>query len=298
MVAVSGGADSTCLAWAAQFVLPRAGFSAEALIVDHGLQDGSAEVALEAKQRVEEFGMPATVTRVAVGSAGGIEHAARTARYEALEEFATKQGATGVFLGHTMDDQAETVLLGLSRGSGPTSVSGMASDSGLWWRPFLGLRRDTLRQALSDAGISWWDDPHNVDDRFLRPRVRHRVLEVMEQELGPGVTGALAQTAELIRADDELLDQMATDALQPYATQLREGHLMVEVLAEQPGPIASRILRQAISTISGEGLWRSHTEAVMALVTDWHGQGPIDVPGARVERKGDFLHIRKTLPEK
>lgn len=293
VAAVSGGADSLALAWAAEFVLPRAGYSLEVAIVDHGLQEGSTEVATEAATRVADMGLEATVLTVEVGSEGGVEHAARTARYEALRRFAAQRGPHGVLLGHTMDDQAETVLLGLSRGSGPSSISGMAEVTGLWWRPFLRIRRDTTRQALVDAGVSWWDDPHNTDDRFLRPRVRHRVLDVMERELGPGIVEALAHTADLIRTDDAYLDSLATAALEPYATQLSEDHLPLSALDGQPEPVQSRMLRQAISTVSGEGLWLVHTEAVMALVTDWHGQGPIDVPGARVERSNDMLHITR-----
>ena len=294
LLAVSGGADSMALAWAAEFVLPRLGYSCGALIIDHGLQEDSAEIAETAKTRLEELGLSARVIRVTVGQEGGVEHAARTARYDALTDAGQDSGAHAVLLGHTMDDQAETVLLGLARGSGPSSISGMAENSSLWWRPFLGLRRQQTRQVCVDAGIDWWDDPHNTDQRFLRPRVRHRVLEVMESELGPGVVEALARTADLVRADDELLDTLAAERLEPYRTHLEESHLPISALEGEPEPIATRMLRLALGHIGVEGLHRSHTDAVMALITEWHGQGPIDIPGVSVVRVDDQLRfIRK-----
>jgi len=293
LLAVSGGADSMALAWAAEFVLPRHGYSSEAVIIDHGLQEGSAETAKTAKTRLEALGLFARVIPVTVGSEGGVEHAARTARYDALSSAAHDTGARAVLLGHTMDDQAETVLLGLARGSGPSSISGMAETSGLWWRPFLCLRRKDTRQLCVDAGIEWWDDPHNIDERFLRPRVRHRVLEVMESELGPGVVEALARTADLVRADDELLDAWASERLEPYRTHLDESHLPISALDGEPKPIATRMLRLTLGHIGEEGLHRSHTDAVMALITDWHGQGPIDIPGVSVVRVDDQLRFMR-----
>jgi len=293
LLAVSGGADSMALAWAAEFVLPRHGYSCEAVIIDHGLQEGSAEIADTAKKRLESLRLSARVISVNVGNEGGVEHAARSARYAALTETAAKAGARAVLLGHTMDDQAETVLLGLARGSGPSSISGMAETTGLWWRPFIGLRREQTRQVCLDAGVQWWDDPYNTDDRFLRPRVRHRVLDVMEQELGPGVVEALARTAQLVRADDDYLDALALERLEPYQTHLQEGHFPVSALAEEPEPLRSRMLRAALEGAGAEGLHRSHTDAVMALVLNWHGQGPIDIPGVSVVRVDDQLRFMR-----
>lgn len=289
LVAVSGGADSLALAWAAQFVLPKQGYTLEAVVVDHGLQEGSAEVAAQAVQTLAGMGLKAGVVSVEVGTDGGMEHAARKARYGALRAVAGETGAHGVLLGHTMDDQAETVLLGLARGSGPSSISGMAAVNDIWWRPFLSLRRDDTRQVCFDAEISCWDDPHNTDERFLRPRVRHRVLEVMEAELGPGVVEALSHTAELIRADDDYLDQRASEKLVPHLGDIESGRLSVGALEAEPGPIASRMLRSALSHYSGGPLHRSHTQQVMALVGNWHGQGPIDIPGVSVERVDSYL---------
>jgi tRNA(Ile)-lysidine synthase len=289
LVAVSGGADSLALAWATQFVLPKQGCSLEAVVIDHGLQDGSDLIAAKAVTTLTEMGLTARAISVEVGTEGGLEQAAREARYQELRQAAHSSGAHGVLLGHTMDDQAETVLLGLARGSGPRSISGMASVNDIWWRPFLSLRRDDTRQVCVDAEISWWDDPHNTDDRFLRPRVRHRILEVMEAELGPGVVEALSHTAELIHADDSYLDQRATEKLAAHQGDIESGRLSVGALESEPGPIASRMLRSALSHYSGGPLHRSHTQQVMALVGNWHGQGPIDIPGVSVERVDSYL---------
>jgi tRNA(Ile)-lysidine synthase len=289
VVAVSGGADSLALAWACAFVLPKHGFEAEAVIIDHGLQEGSGAIALEAKTRVEELGLPATIIRVDVDGSGNVEENARGARYDALEHHATAVGAKAVFLGHTLDDQAETVLLGLSRGSGSTSIRGMSPVRGIWARPFLGLRRETTRQACVDAGVSWWDDPHNDDRRFLRPRIRHDLMPALVSVLGPGVPGALAQTAYLVGQDDDYLSQLASGALETALTP--EGELEVSALIELPEPIRRRVIRLWVREQCDVSLSFVHTEMVDALVVAWSGQGPVDISGHTLVRVGNRLRI-------
>lgn len=296
LVAVSGGADSLALAWAAQFVLPKLGFTVEAVVVDHGLQTNSAEVAQSAAQACQKIGLPARVVAVTLGREGGVEHQARLARYDALRRVQSETGAFGVLLGHTMDDQAEGVLLGLARGSGPGSLRGMAEKSQQWWRPFLGLRREQTRQACRDAGVSWWDDPHNDDDVFARPRVRHHILPAMEEHLGPGVVEALARTAELLRVDDDALDAIAQDIVAGQRQSHGAGLVDVEVLSRQPRAVSTRIVRIFALEVAGSALSFQHTEDVMSLVTDWHGQKPIDIPGASVVREGHFLRIVPHVP--
>jgi len=293
LVAVSGGADSLALAWAAAFELPRHGYRPMAVIVDHQLQQGSDEVAQTAKAAVEEFGHEAEIVQVSVSGDGGVENAAREARYEALQAQASAHGAEGVMLAHTLDDQAETVLLGLTRGSGPQSLSGMAELNGMWWRPFLGLRRQTNEQVLRDIRVSWWVDPQNSDRNFLRPRVRHDVLPLLEEALGPGVPEALARTADLLREDNDFLEGLAEDAVAAVAT---DNGLGTDALEELPPVIVSRVIRAAVSSVTGEALSHAHTTAVMALVTAWKGQGPIDVPGGTVRRVGLELVVTKTSP--
>ncbi|RJL22577.1 tRNA lysidine(34) synthetase TilS [Bailinhaonella thermotolerans] len=213
LVACSGGADSLALAAAAGFTAPRAGLRAGLLTVDHGLQAGSAARALDVVRLAPELKLePAEVLTVRVGTAGGPEAAARDARYAALGEAARRHGAAAVLLGHTLDDQAETVVLGLARGSGPRSLAAMSAVAGVYRRPLLEIGRATTRAACAALGLTPWDDPHNDDPAFSRVRVRHRVLPVLERELGPGIAGALARTAALCRDDADALDAWASRA--------------------------------------------------------------------------------------
>ena len=249
LVASSGGADSTALALGAAVVGKRRELGVRAIVVDHGLQDGSDGVARATADRLGERGIATEVVRVQVTTDGeGVEAAARTARHQALAA-ACRDGEC-LLLGHTLDDQAETVLLGLARGSGARSLAGMrprrpvwpdSGDVGTGWevadegvspmpettpshvadrsvgamllRPLLGVRAATTRQACREWGVEWWDDPHNDEDRFARARVRHTVLPVLEAQLGPGVAQALARSADLIRDDADLLDELAAQAL-------------------------------------------------------------------------------------
>lgn len=278
LAACSGGPDSVALAAALAFEGPRAGLRAGAVTVDHGLQAGSAERAAEVAVQLEQLGLaPVEVARVAVGDRGGPEGAARDARYRALDEAAARLGAAAVLLGHTRDDQAETVLLGLARGSGPRSLAGMAPVRGIYRRPLLGLPRDTVRAAA--AGHATWDDPHNTDPAFGRARVRREVLPVLERELGPGVAAALARSADQLRADADALDAWAATAL----TQARGAHggLELPVLAGLPTAVRTRVLRRAAvdAGCPPSDLSAGHVRELDRLVTDWHGQGPLHLPG-------------------
>ena len=214
LVACSGGPDSVALAVALAHEAPRAGLRAGAVTVDHGLQPGSADRAAEVAAQLVDLGLaPVEVATATVGGSGGPEGAARTARYLALDEAADRLGAAAVLLGHTRDDQAETVLLGLARGSGARSLAGMPPTRGRYRRPLLDLPRDTVRKAA--AGHPTWADPHNDDPAFARTRVRRELLPVLERELGPGVAAALARSADQLRADADALDDWAALALEP-----------------------------------------------------------------------------------
>jgi tRNA(Ile)-lysidine synthase len=214
LVACSGGADSLALAGALAFEAARSGHRAGGITVDHGLQEGSAERAAGVVRTMAGLGLdPVEAVRVAVGTSGGPEAAARDARYTALADAAARHRATAVLLGHTLDDQAETVLLGLARGSGARSLAGMPKAAGRYRRPLLDLDRDLIRRACLVMGLTPWDDPHNGDPAFARARVRREVLPVLENELGPGVAPALARTARMLRDDADALDAWAERAL-------------------------------------------------------------------------------------
>jgi tRNA(Ile)-lysidine synthase len=300
LVALSGGADSLALAAATAFEAPRAGLAAGAVIVDHGLQAGSAEVASAAADQARQLGLhPVLIETVSVADANGDgpEAAARTARYAAFGRAVAGSGAVAVLLGHTLDDQAETVLLGLARGSGALSLQGMAAVAGVYRRPLLGIRRTQTRQACRDAGLLAWSDPQNADPRYARVRVRERVLPVLEAELGPGIAASLARTAEGLREDAEALDALVSDLVGKTVTPLEAGvAVSVAGLAESPAALRHRVIRFVAAVNFGASLERSHTLAVARLLTDWHGQNALDLPGVRVERQGGTLIFSAPQP--
>ena len=277
LVACSGGADSLALAAAVAFEAPRAGVPAGAVTVDHGLQPGSARRAADTAALLEKLGLtPVEVLTVAVGSEGGPEAAARSARYAALEQAAARSGAR-VALGHTLDDQAETVLLGLGRGSGPRSVAGMVAERGIWWRPLLDVRRATTRAACAALGLPVWDDPWNTDPAFTRARVRAEVLPLMDDVLGGGVAPALARTAGQLREDLDALDDLAAAELARLRSA--DGTLPAAELATRPAAVRRRVLRGWLRDAGVPDLQAVHLQAVDALLTRWRGQGPVDLPG-------------------
>jgi tRNA(Ile)-lysidine synthase len=294
LVALSGGPDSLALAAATAFEAPRAGLRAGAVIVDHGLQAGSGDVAASAAAQARALGLdPVLVWTVTVGDSsagGGPEAAARTARYTALTDAAAQAGAARVLLGHSLDDQAETVLLGLARGSGAGSMRGMETVNGLYLRPLLGLRRASTVQFCADSGLEAWTDPQNSDRAFTRVRVREVVLPMLEAELGPGIAEALARTAEQLREDDDALDHFAEEVAEELADHAEAGiSLPVGALASNPPALRQRLIRLAVQSEFHLSLSRAHTLEVARLVTDWHGQGPLDLPGIRVERQRGLL---------
>jgi tRNA(Ile)-lysidine synthase len=289
LAACSGGADSLALAAALAFVAPRAGLRAGAVTVDHGLQEGSASRAASVAAVLTGLGLdPVRSVSVEVGTdrAGGPEAAARTARYSALSRVAAEDGAAAVLLGHTLDDQAETVLLGLARGSGARSLAGMPPHRGVFRRPLLGLRRPVTAEACAALGLDPWQDPHNADRRFARVRVRLDALPALEAALGPGVAEALARTAGQLRADAEVLERMSSERTDG------DSPLSASSLAELPGAVRTRVLRSAALAAGcpAGALTAGHVARLEELVTGWHGQRWIDLPGGvRASRRAGQL---------
>jgi tRNA(Ile)-lysidine synthase len=194
-----------------------------------------------------------------------------------------EQGAKAVLLGHTLEDQAETVLLGLARGSGARSLSGMRAIEGIYRRPFLGIDRAIVRAEVGDLKV--FEDPHNSDSKFSRVRVRNTILPMLETELGPGVTQALVRSADLLRDDADALDALARFEI----TRVGDD---VNLIGALPRAIRSRVIRQlAISNgCPINDLTRDHVLAIDALITNWHGQGALNLPGGvNVERRHERL---------
>ena len=299
LVAVSGGPDSLALAAATAFEAPRAGVRAGAVVVDHGLQPASDAVARAAADQCRALRLdPVEVVRVEVadGSGDGPEMAARTARHAALEEARVRLGADRVLLGHTRDDQAEQVLLGLLRGSGARSLAGMPEASPTLLRPFLDVTREETESACAAAGLAPWRDPHNEDPRFARVRAR-AVLAQLSEALGPQLGANLARTARLLRDDDDALTAWADRELaaaRPAATgHVPDGDAALEIdgLVRLPRAVRTRALRRWLLDAGADGaaLGSRHLAEVDRLVADWRGQGPVDVPALSVRRIGPTL---------
>jgi len=317
LAACSGGADSLALAAALAHEAPRMGLRGGGVTVDHGLQEGSAAQAARVVAALAALGLdPVRQARVTVDGlpgAGGPEAAARRARYTALEQVAHQTGAAAVLLGHSRDDQAETVLLGLARGSGARALAGMPARRGRFRRPLLALGRATLRDACLAQGLDAWDDPHNCDPSYARVRVRRHALPALEQALGPGIAEALARSAAQLSADCAALDAIARTEewrIQPAvppesgpAAQAGDGDsdgtgdgasstilsvADIEGLGALAPAIRTRVLRQAalLAGCPGGSLTAAHVAALETLVTGWHGQRGADLPGAiRVQRR-------------
>lgn len=288
-VALSGGPDSLALTAAAAATLETV-----ALIVDHGLQPDSAAVAATARERALSLGcVTARVLPVEVGTEGGPEAAARSARYGALD--AARDGMP-VLLGHTLDDQAETVLLGLGRGSGARSIAGMRACDPPWYRPLLGVHRSLTHAACAELGLDAWEDPHNSDPRFTRVRLRREALPLLEDILGGGVAEALARTAGALREDTDALDALADYRL---TAARRDDGLDIAAITDLPAALRRRVIRRWLLDGGAIGLTDVQIRAVDALVTDWRGQGGVavgsDVPLTRVfaERRGPVLTLRR-----
>lgn len=289
-IAVSGGADSMALAAATKMESAEGAHQLTALIVDHRLQAGSGQIALNAKSALEGLGIDQVIIlEVDVEITDGLESSARRARYGALERYAKENSLDFILLGHTKNDQAEGVLLGLARGSGTRSLSGMSGHKGIFLRPLLHIERATTMQCCSDLGITYWQDPHNEDDRFTRVRVRKLLVE-MEREIGPGIVEALARSADLLRDDADALDAIAKE----FFDTIDPGDIDVVSLARLPRAVRSRVLRMAIYAAGAPAgsLSADHIAPIEALVSDWHGQGPSSLPGGvKVERKSGRLSL-------
>jgi tRNA(Ile)-lysidine synthase len=296
VVACSGGADSLALLAATVFEARAGAWKVVGATVDHGLQDDSRDRASALVAQMAGLGVDETAAvRVQVQAAGqGPEAAAREARYAVLEEVAARMGSGVVLLGHTLDDQAETVLLGLARGSGGRALAGMRSGFDCFRRPLLEIRRAQTEAACRAQGIPHWDDPHNADPRFTRSRVRHRVLPVLEEELGPGVAGALARTAAILREDADALDDYADRTLEEVR---RADGLDAGLLASRPRAVQVRVLRLAALAAGcpGSELFRVHVLALADLARGAARDKQVQLPGhVTAYRAGDWLRFRRT----
>ena len=296
LVACSGGADSLALAAAAVFEGKRTGIRVGAVIVEHGLQAVTKEVVVTTKKLLVELGAEQVLIKsVQVGKSGGPEAAAREARYQAIDSALEEVHGKFVMLAHTLNDQAETVLLGLARGSGNKSLNGMAEVNSHYLRPLLAIDRATTEAFCNESGLEYWSDPHNQDKKYTRVRVREEILPMLESQLGPGVTGALARTAAQLQEDEQVLEALANDYFGEYAkVSATSIEISVSAYSQMPIAIRHRVLALALNVIRANEFARVHILAVDELVDNWHGQKPLTLPGVRVERNANQIVLKST----
>ena len=272
----SGGTDSMALA--AALLKESNNSKIIPVVVDHGLQSNSAEIAAQTVAKLKELGYSEVATaRANVEVTDGLEASARRARYLIFKQFIDSYQPKYFMLAHTLNDQAESVLLGLARGSGARSLSGMATVNNIFVRPLLKNTSAQTAAACIEAGIKVWDDPHNLDERFARVKVRRNLLPIFEENLGPGITDALARTADLLRDDADALDDFANQ----YFSQADASNLDVAELERLPKAIRTRVLRLAIYKAGAPSgmLSADHIASAEALISDWHGQKEVSLPG-------------------
>ena len=288
LVAVSGGADSLALAKALYIEAQPLALNPIAITIDHQLQVNSHLQAKKVSDQLKEIGYGEVITKkVVVALDSGLENGARDARYASIAESVEETKAVKVFLGHTFNDQAETVLLGLARGSGTRSLSGMAAENGIYLRPLLAILRDETEAACKEWSLDFWNDPHNLNTEFTRVKVRREVIPYLEEHLDPGISKALVRTAALLRDDGDALDLWA----QAEATDLD-----CERLATLPKAIRTRIIRQAAFAAGATPgkLTFEQVGAIDALICAWKGQGEVSLAGGvKVERISGRLSLSR-----
>lgn len=297
VVGCSGGPDSLVLVAVASWVGQRAGFTVRSVTVDHQLQENSAHIARDAATWAITLGASsAEVIAVDVDTASGIEAGARTARRTAMLDYAH---GDPILLGHTANDQAETVLLRLLRGAGAHSLSAMTQCESQWHRPFLRSSRSDITTAVSEIlqplGITPWTDPHNSNTDFARVRIRE-ILSELTGDFGPGVQASLVRTADLLRSDDQALEELAESYCEVHSTQLESGALDIEELESLPVAIRSRVIRRLYCQVAHvdreiSPLNFNHVQAIEALISDWHGQGEVALP-LGVYAKREYARLR------
>lgn len=299
LVGCSGGADSLALVWTTSVVGKRLELKVGAIIVDHQLFPESNDVALNAKKQCEELGIQEVIIKKVnvEHNHEGLEAAARIARYEAFENVLHETNAQAILLAHTQDDQAETVLMRLTRGSGAKSLSGMAQVSRKYLRPFLHLRKKLVHDSLDLIGLKAWQDPANTDHQFLRVKVRHELMPKIIEVLGESAISSLDKTSQLLRLDNQALEELAQQFFESQKDVKTNG-LEISELEKLPEAIRTRVLRIfAIASGVHPGPFSfEHIEAIDALVKNWHGQGNVDLPGFIQATRVD--HSIRFIPSK
>jgi len=287
LVAVSGGGDSVALLHL--FARSRFGHAGQLHVahLDHGLRRGSAADRRFVERLCRRLDLPCLAERREVAQLRRRDEspaeAARRVRREFLLQSAVRADCEHIATGHTLDDQAETVLLRLARGAGPTALGGIApAGPGPFVRPLLGLERAELRAWLAARDLAFREDPSNRGLGAERNRVRHLVVPALAAAANPRAARHLAQAAERLRQDGLLLDELAQSALDGLARPRRGGGLALDAAAllALPGALAGRVARQALSRagVDPRRIASRHVEALLDLSRAGRGRH-FDLPG-------------------
>jgi tRNA(Ile)-lysidine synthase len=290
LVGCSGGADSLALTWITHSLQDKGDFDLGVIIIDHGLQSNSSHIAAETARQLRELGVDSILVKsVTVNrhSKLGLEAAARVARYRAFEETAQAEGSHAILLGHTQNDQAENVFLGLLRGSGAKSLAGMKPQRGIYHRPFLyALQRFETEAICQAADLNFWVDP-SLNRRI---KIRTEVIPYLERVLNHPLVPNLVNTARLLQEDDTALTELAQKL---HAGYFADSKIAVEVIADVPAAVRKRLYLQILRSMGTSDLdFNSlHLQAIDRLITDWHGQKAVSVPGFSVHRHRGYLNF-------
>ena len=299
LVGVSGGADSVALLVALRALAPEWRLELHVLHVDHQLRTDSARDAAFVEALGGRLGVPVTVERVRVTPGGSLEAAARLARHTALEATATRLGARRIALGHTADDQAETVFMRLFEGAGVRGLAAIPPVRGRIIRPLIEMRRRDVEHALRSAGVEWIDDPTNRDPKFLRNRIRHELLPLLASAYDGDVVPALVRAAALAREATDALDQLAGRELERLAIVEADGALTLPLapLRALPSFIAPEVLRQAAVRLGGTASLRAWAHRGLGRVMAMpRPRRPFRLGGVIVEVGGDRVRLGRAVP--
>ena len=298
-MALSGGGDSVALAALLVDLAVEADWSVAGLFhLNHRLRGPESDADERfCETLARDLGVPIQVERIDVGARAradrtSIESAGHRVRYEQFARLVADKAADRVATAHTMDDLAETVLLRLVRGAGPSGLAGIRRCAGDVIRPLLDVRRDALRGFLHERGLRYRNDPSNEDLTVLRNRIRHRVLPVLERECSPAVVDALARAAAIAGADADWIDAAVREAEPRVIRVASEGlALDAERLMAEPPALARRLVRRVLERAGGRTVEFQHVAQVLQMARPAGSGSPrVDLPGVQVEWRDGWLH--------
>lgn len=276
VVGVSGGADSMVLLELLAAARTTHELTVSAVHVNYGLRGEASQLDEQLVVRrcheLDVFLMLHRATELGPNDSN-LEDRARTIRHRVLKATARELGASAIALGHTRDDQAETILLHLLRGSGLTGLRGMAAREGQIVRPLLGARRTEVREYARARGVAYRDDASNVDQHFARNRVRHLLLPLLAEQFNPRIVDVLADGAGLVAEDERFLDDLAETIYRRFVKESAQAGTVVPratiasvELLDLPLALQRRIVRSMVRSVSPTHKPASHGRAVQAAL--------------------------------